>query len=201
MKMKDFFAIKPSFVGSFPTYEDLPDSLEPEAAFIGRSNVGKSSLVNALFNSYALARVSNMPGRTQTLNLYNIASALMVVDLPGYGFANAPRDIALAWSENMRTYLKNRPQLRRVFMLIDSRVGLKLSDIEIMYMMDKTGVSYQIILTKIDKINAAELNTVRTECIDAQKQHPAMHPIVLNTSTENGTGLDDVRGAIFDTVK
>ncbi|MDR3126553.1 MAG: ribosome biogenesis GTP-binding protein YihA/YsxC [Rickettsiales bacterium] len=201
MKLKEFFALKPALIGTFPSYEHLPASSEPEVAFVGRSNVGKSSLINALFNSYALARVSNTPGRTQTINMFSLAGRLMIADLPGYGFANAPKDIADAWNENMRAYLKTREQLKRVFVLVDSRIGLKLLDVEMMYMMDKIGLSYQAVLTKTDKISLSELSAVRAELDTAQRQHPAMHPIVLNTSTENGAGLDEVRGSIFDLIK
>ena len=201
MKLKDFFKNKPTFVGSFPSVMQIPYSSQREIAFIGRSNVGKSSLINAIFNTPNLAKTSSTPGRTQTLNFFNMIDKMMVVDLPGYGFAKAPKDMVKNWNENVNTYLKGRAQLRRVFLLIDSRQGIKKVDTGMMKMLDTAAVNYQIIITKTDKISAKDLEKIKSETEKIYNEHPAMHPIIIATSSENGTGLEEIRGEIFDLVK
>ena len=201
MKLKDFFKTKPIFKGSFPSVNQIPFSSETEIAFIGRSNVGKSSLINAIFNSPNLAKTSSTPGRTQTLNFFNMQNTLMIVDLPGYGFAKAPKDIVKNWNDNVNTYLKGRAQLRRVFLLIDSRQDIKKVDTDMMEMLDIAAVNYQIILTKIDKISNKELEIRKKEILALYDSHPAMHPLQISTSSENGNGLEEIRGEIFDLIK
>jgi GTP-binding protein len=198
MKLKDFFKPRPAFVGSYPSLEDIPASNIPEIAFAGRSNVGKSSLINAVFRAPGLAKTSGTPGRTQTLNFFEAGSRLMVADLPGYGFAKAPKRLADAWNENVRTYLKGRHQLRRVFLLIDAGQGAKPADEEMMSMLDDAAVSYQIVLTKTDKAGQSKTIEARGRIESGFRSHPAMHPAVLSSSSESGAGLDEVRGEIFD---
>ncbi len=176
MKLKDFFKTKPVFVGSFPSVMQIPYSSQREIAFIGRSNVGKSSLINAIFNTPNLAKTSSTPGRTQMLNFFNDQDVLMIVDLPGYGFAKAPKDVVKQWNDNVNTYLKGRSQLRRVFLLIDSRQGIKQIDLDMMNMLDSSAVNYQIVITKLDKISSSEADKIKQSIDSLQKDHPAMHP-------------------------
>ncbi|MBR1544341.1 MAG: YihA family ribosome biogenesis GTP-binding protein [Alphaproteobacteria bacterium] len=201
MKLKDFYKNKPIFIGSFPDVNKIPFSNQKEIAFIGRSNVGKSSLINAIFSSPNLAKTSATPGRTQQLNFFNMQDILMIVDLPGYGFAKAPRDVVKNWNDNVNTYLKGRVQLRRVFLLIDCRQGLKQVDLDMMGMLDASAVNYQITLTKLDKISQSEAQKIKSDIEAIYKNHPAMHPIILSTSSEKNIGLDEIRGEIFDLIK
>ncbi len=201
MKLKDFLKNKPTFIGSFPDVFQIPATILPEIAFIGRSNVGKSSLINAIFGTPNLAKTSSTPGRTQTLNFFQIPDTIMIVDLPGYGFAKAPKEIVKSWNNNVNTYLKGRAQLRRVFLLIDSRQGIKKIDTDMMEMLDIAAVNYQIVLTKTDKISATQLNDISEKTKSIYNEHPAMHPLIIATSSENGTGLDEIRGEIFDLTK
>ncbi|MDR2098795.1 MAG: ribosome biogenesis GTP-binding protein YihA/YsxC [Rickettsiales bacterium] len=198
MKLKEFFKARPAFVGSFPSVREIPASREPEIAFAGRSNVGKSSLINAVFSAPGLAKTSATPGRTQMLNFFSLAGRLMIVDLPGYGFAKAPKRAAEAWNENVRIYLKGRSQLKRLFLLVDARQGPKPADEEMMAMLDAAAVGYQITLTKTDKASEAELASAREKIAAGFKSHAAMHPLILESSSETGSGLDEIRGEIFD---
>ncbi len=201
MKLKDFYKDKPVFIGSFPSVMQIPFSNLKEIAFIGRSNVGKSSLINAVFNAPGLAKTSATPGRTQQLNFFNMQDVLMVVDLPGYGFAKAPKDVVKNWNDNVNTYLKGRAQLHRVFLLIDCRQGIKQVDLDMMKMLDNSAVNYQIVLTKLDKISLSEAQKVKSEISGIYKEHAAMHPLILFSSSEKGIGLDEIRGEIFDLIK
>lgn len=201
MKLKDFYKDRPVFVGSFPSVMQIPFSNLKEIAFIGRSNVGKSSLINAVFNAPGLAKTSSTPGRTQQLNFFNMQDVLMIVDLPGYGFAKAPKDVVKNWNDNVNTYLKGRAQLRRVFLLVDCRQGLKQVDLDMMQMLDASAVNYQVVLTKLDKVSASDVERVKSEIFGMYKNHPAMHPLILSSSSENGMGLDEIRGEIFDLIK
>ena len=201
MKLKDFYKVKPIFVGSYPSVNQIPSSFQKEIAFIGRSNVGKSSLINAIFSTPNLAKTSSTPGRTQTLNFFNDQDLLMIVDLPGYGFAKAPKDVVKTWRDNVNTYLKGRAQLRRVFLLIDVRQGIKQVDIDMMNMLDSSAVNYQVIITKCDKVSTSFMQKTKDDIDAIYKNHPAMHPITILTSSENGTGLDEIRGEIFDIIK
>jgi len=164
--------------------EALPPTTLPEIAFAGRSNVGKSSLVNALTGRKTLAKASNTPGRTREINFFRLAEKLMLVDLPGYGYAKAPKKDVARWTRLVKDYLSGRPNLRRVCLMIDSRHGIKTVDQEIMSALDSSAVNYQIILTKSDKIKPAELAKVLDASYIAIKRHPAAHPLILATSSE-----------------
>jgi GTP-binding protein len=176
----------------------LPPPALPEVAFAGRSNVGKSSLINALTGRKTLARVSNTPGRTQEINLFDLGGRLILVDLPGYGYAEAPHAKVKAWTGLIKLYLKGRVPLRRVCLLVDSRVGIKKADDEIMAMLDESAVIYQVILTKIDKLSAKELAARTDEVAAALKKHPAAFPALLPTSAEKGTGIPELRAALAE---
>ena len=178
------------FVGSFETVESLPNTQFAEYAFVGRSNVGKSSLINAIV-SEQIARTSNTPGRTQSLNLFNIDDKLMLVDLPGYGYARVSKDQALRWMHRLEEYLLNRSQLRRLFILIDSRVGVKDSDLDLMDFCDENGICYQIVYTKKDK-RIRE----KSQILVSHENHPAMVEQVLETSAEKKYGLEELRDII-----
>jgi GTP-binding protein len=169
-----------------------------EIAFAGRSNVGKSSLVNALTGRKTLAKTSNTPGRTRQLNFFNLGDRLMIVDLPGYGYAQAGKKDIAAWTQLTRAYLRGRPQLRRVILLIDSRHGVKPNDREIMDELDETAVSYQVALTKVDKLKAGELEKVVAATAEELRRRPAAHPEIIPTSAEKGDGLDALRASLAE---
>lgn len=175
---------------------DLPDGGLPEVAFAGRSNVGKSSLLNALVGQKQLARTSNTPGRTREVNFFLLDERAFLVDLPGYGYAKAPKSQVKGWNRLIEDYLKGRAGLKRVFLLIDSRHGLKSSDQPILKLMDVSAVSYQVVLTKVDKLKKGELETVMTRTAAELAKHPAAHPEILATSSAKGTGMAELRAAI-----
>lgn len=178
----------------------LPGADRPEIAFAGRSNVGKSSLVNALTGRKTLARTSNTPGRTQELNFFTMGEEMeapaYLVDLPGYGYAKIERKKVQAWTRLVKDYLRGRPNLRRIMLLIDSRHGLKENDREIMTMLDEAAVNYQIVLTKLDKLKVAEREKALKKAHTDTKTFIACHPIVLATSSEKDWGLAEVRAEI-----
>ena len=188
------------FLKSAPQLQHLPEPIAPEIAFAGRSNVGKSSLINAVTNRSKLARASNTPGRTQELNYFDVGRPLVfrLVDMPGYGFAEAPRDMVKRWRFLINDYLRGRQVLKRALVLVDARHGLKDVDRDVMTMLDDAAVSYHLVLTKADKIKPTELAaTVAAVQAEAAK-HPAAHPLILPTSSETGDGIAELRTAILE---
>jgi GTP-binding protein len=191
------FAGPVAFVKGVVALEGLPPGDRLEFAFAGRSNVGKSSLINALCNRKALARASNTPGRTQEINFFDLAEGrYWMVDLPGYGFADAPRKNVETWSRLNLDYLRSRSKLKRVFMLVDSRRGLGEVDLGVMKELDSAAVGYQIVLTKIDKIKGSEVPDLIAATTLALKKQPAAHPRVIATSSEKGRGISELRAEI-----
>ena len=190
------FAQECLFVAGATNIGQVPEGTIPEVAFAGRSNVGKSSLVNALTGRKTLARVSNTPGRTQQLNFFDLGARLCLVDLPGYGYHQAGKTAAATWSKLTEQYLAGRPELRRVLLLIDSRHGVKPLDEGIMKILDQAAVIYQVVLTKVDKSGAAELAATRAQVGAALRRHVAAHPEVLETSSQMGTGIPELRAEL-----
>jgi GTP-binding protein len=176
----------------------IPPAALPEIAFAGRSNVGKSSLINAVAARRSLARVSNTPGRTQQINFFAVGDRLIVADLPGYGYAAAPKDTVAGWTELVKLYLKGRVTLRHALLLIDSRHGIKPNDTEIMKLLDRAAVPYQTVLTKADKIGAAAAEQVVAATELALAKHPAARPRTLLTSSERGDGIEALRELITE---
>ncbi|WP_417466045.1 ribosome biogenesis GTP-binding protein YihA/YsxC [Kordiimonas sp.] len=199
-----FFAGPVDFVMGAVSLDTLPGADRPEVAFAGRSNVGKSSLVNALTGRKTLARTSNTPGRTQELNYFSIGREMQqdayMVDLPGYGYAKIERKKVHAWTRLVKDYLRGRPNLRRIMLLIDSRHGLKENDREIMTMLDEAAVNYQIVLTKLDKLKVADREKILKKTQDDAKKYIACHPVVLATSSEKGFGIPELRAELCQTL-
>jgi GTP-binding protein len=194
---RKLFAAETKFVKGVVDLNGLPKGDRPEIAFAGRSNVGKSSLLNALCNRKNLARASNTPGRTQEINFFDLAGGkLYLVDLPGYGFADAPKKNVDAWSQFTLDYLRTRSKLKRVFILIDSRRGLGDVDFGFMKQLNSAAVGYQIVLTKIDKLKKSEVAETLAASTEALKKQAAAHPRVIATSSEKGVGLPDLRAEI-----
>lgn len=186
-----------TFSRGAPALEFLPPDDRPEIAFAGRSNVGKSTLINALVGQRQLARASNTPGRTQELNFFTDPEhSLYMVDMPGYGFAEAPKDKVAAWNRVLRTYLAGRRTLKRVYVLIDARHGIKTADEDILALLDTAAVSYQGVLTKADKISRAALQAVTADTLAKLAKHPAAYPAIIATSAEKGEGIDVLRAEI-----
>ena len=191
-----------SFLKSAPKLEFLPEPTVPEIAFAGRSNVGKSSLINALVNRNNLARASNTPGRTQELNFFDVGdpAAFRIVDMPGYGYAKAPIKTVQQWRYLINDYLRGRVVLKRVFVLIDSRHGIKEVDHDIMSMLDSAAISYRIVLTKTDKIKASDLAAVETDSMAKLRKHVAAYPDLSVTSAEKRGGIEELRAAVLEAV-
>ncbi|CAO3418015.1 ribosome biogenesis GTP-binding protein YihA/YsxC [Azospirillum doebereinerae] len=190
------FAKECDFVWGADKLEQLPEADLPEVAFAGRSNVGKSSLVNALTGRKTLARTSNTPGRTQQLNFFNLGNRLKLVDMPGYGYAKESKEKVAAWNDMVKRFLRGRVTLRRALVLIDARHGLKPNDEEIMEMLDRTAVSYVVVLTKMDKVKSNELDAVRRATEAALKKHPAAFPDIHVTSSEKNVGIAELRASL-----
>ena len=188
------------FLKSAPSLQFLPDPTVAEIAFAGRSNVGKSSLLNALTNRNKLARTSNTPGRTQELNFFDVGNPvqLRLVDMPGYGFAEAPKDMVKRWRFLINDYLRGRQVLKRALVLVDSRHGLKPVDEEVMTMLDDAAVSYHLVLTKGDKVKPTALAALLEKTSTQAAAHPAAHPHIFTTSSETGSGIAELRTAILE---
>ncbi|MBE0452904.1 ribosome biogenesis GTP-binding protein YihA/YsxC [Roseovarius autotrophicus] len=193
---RKLFAGPVDFLKGVVAMSGLPPADRAEVCFAGRSNVGKSSLINALTGRKALARASNTPGRTQEINFFALADSHYLVDLPGYGFANAPVAVVEKWQALLKAYLSGRPSLRRAFVLVDSRHGIKSVDEEIMALLDRAAVPFQCVLTKTDKINAATLDQVLAQVRARLAPHPAAYPELILTSSEKGEGLATLRATI-----
>jgi GTP-binding protein len=187
-----------TFVKGVVDLEGLPKDGRPEIAFAGRSNVGKSSLINALTGRTSLARVSVTPGRTRELNYFTLGKdgALYLVDMPGYGYAKAPKAQVKGWTRLIGDYLRGRRELKRVYLLVDARHGVKPNDQETMKLLDEAAVSYQVVLTKADKPKASELEAVTAKVAEILAKHPAAYPEILATSARFGTGIPELRAAI-----
>jgi len=190
------FAKSCDFMLGVAELKQLPETDLAEVAFCGRSNVGKSSLINALTGRKTLARTSNTPGRTQQINFFNLGERLILSDLPGHGYAKAPVKVVEQWHLLINTYLRGRQPLRRVCFLIDSRHGIKDVDRDVMKMLDKTAVNYQVVLTKIDKISGKELDKRLAETVEELKKRPASHPRIHVTSSEKKNGIAELRAEL-----
>ena len=193
---RKMFRAPVTFILGAADLSQIPDTDMPEVAFAGRSNVGKSSLINALFERKSVARTSNTPGRTREVNFFDLSGRLMLADLPGYGYARAPKTEIERWTRLIENYLKGRQPLRRTFLLVDSRHGLKPSDDTLMDLLDVAAVNYQVILTKADKVKAQALETCREKVAGALRTRAAAHPTVLVTSSHDQSGLDQLRGEL-----
>ena len=196
---RKLFAGRVEFLKSAPSLQYLPEATVPELAFAGRSNVGKSSLLNALTGRKSLARASVTPGRTQELNFFEVGepSVLRLVDMPGYGFAKAPKSIVKEWQRVVRDYLRGRAVLKRTLVLIDSRHGPKDVDREMMAMLDEAAVGYRLVLTKADKIKASELESALLATQIEARKHSAAYPVIHVTSAEKGMGIPELRAAVL----
>ena len=202
-RARKLFAGPVTFLKSAPALQFLPDPDYPEVAFAGRSNVGKSSLLNALVNRNALARTSNTPGRTQELNFFDVGGdrpTMRLVDMPGYGFAKAPPDVVRRWRFLVNDYLRGRQALKRALVLIDARHGIKEVDRDILGMLDAAAVSYRLVLTKADKIKATDLAAVTQATADEARKRPAAHPDIIATSSEGGLGIPALRAAVLESI-
>jgi len=190
------FAQEAVFISGAADYEGVPITRVPEIAFVGRSNVGKSSLINSLTGRKTLARTSNTPGRTQQINFFQILDALMLADLPGYGYAKASKTEIERWTTMIFDYLRGRAPLRRVCLLIDARHGLKDSDIGVMKDLDTAAVSYQIVLTKCDKVKAEAMDRLMADTKAQIAKHVAAHPVIVQTSSIKGQGIEFLRAEL-----
>ena len=201
-RARKLFAGPVTFLKSAPGLVHLPDPIHPEVAFAGRSNVGKSSLLNALTHRNGLARTSNTPGRTQELNFFDVGqpTIMRLVDMPGYGFAKAPPAVVKQWRFLVNDYLRGRQALKRALVLIDARHGIKEVDREILEMLDRAAVSYRIVLTKADKIKATELTEVTQRTADEARKRAAAHPEIIATSSEGGLGIPELRAAVLEAI-
>lgn len=185
------------FLKGVVNVDGLPAADRPEIAFAGRSNVGKSSLINALCRRKSLARTSNTPGRTREINFFTVEEEAYLVDMPGYGFAKVPKDLVAGWTRLIERYLRGRDTLKRTFLLIDARHGIKKNDIEIMQKLDQAAQLYQIVLTKADKLKPGERERRLADVQQKITKHPACFPLVLMTSSEKNWGIEALRGAVY----
>ena len=190
------FAGPVDFVKGVVAMEGLPPPDRAEVCFAGRSNVGKSSLINALTGRKNIARASNTPGRTQEINYFNLGAEHYLVDLPGYGFAEAPVAVVAKWQRLLKAYLAGRQTLRRAFVLIDTRHGIKAVDEEILTLLDRSAVTFQVVMTKADKVRPADREKVLAQVRAALQKHPAAYPEIVLTSSEKGDGIESLRAIV-----
>ena len=195
-KGRILFAGTTDFLKGVVAMSGLPDADRIEVCFAGRSNVGKSSLINALTGRKALARTSNTPGRTQEINFFTMGEEHYLVDVPGYGFANAPLPVVEKWQRLLKAYLLGRPSLRRVFLLIDARHGPKSVDLQIMQLLSKSAVTFQVVMTKCDKLKAAELAEIMDKTIESIRKFPAAYPEIVQTSSTKNSGIATLRAIV-----
>ena len=195
---RGLFTQKCDFMISAASYEQLPETNLPEIAFAGRSNVGKSSLLNRLTGHKNIARTSNTPGRTQQINFFNLGEKLILTDLPGYGYAKAQRSVVDKWTLLVNSYIKGRAQLRRVCLLIDSRHGIKSTDLEAMALMDSAAIVYQVIFTKCDKVKREELKNKLESTYQLLSKHVAAHPSIMVTSSFKLQGIEELRATLSE---
>jgi len=198
---KNLFKGDCDFKYGITNVENLPAPSLPEVVFAGRSNVGKSSLLNSLTKRKNLARTSKTPGCTQQLNFFLLDRRINLVDIPGYGYARASKKEVKGWNDLITNYLKGRPNLKRVFLLIDSRHGIKKNDEEIMLILDEAAVSYQVVLTKTDKQSEKNIEIIKKNIQEMGVRHPALYPEIIQTSSRTSSGVEDVRNAIAEFVK
>ncbi len=192
------FAAECRFVHAAQRLDELPPPAGPEVAFAGRSNVGKSSLLNALTARRALARVSREPGRTRQLNFFDLGGRLTLVDMPGYGYARAGKAVKRDWQGLMFDYLRGRPTLRRVLLLLDARIEVKDADTAVMELLDRAAVTFQLVLTKVDAVKPAALAHKHDAAVALARRHPAAYPDVMVTSSETGNGIPELRAALAE---
>ncbi len=193
---RQLFSKETSFVKGVVDMQGLPNPDKIEVCFSGRSNVGKSSLINALAGRKGLARASNTPGRTQEINFFSIPETHYLVDLPGYGYANAPIKVVEKWQNLLKQYLAGRQSLRRAFVLVDARHGVKKVDTEIMSMLDSSAVTFQVVLTKLDKVKEKDQENILEQVRTSLQKHPAAFPDIILTSSEKGWGIQTLRSVI-----
>jgi GTP-binding protein len=191
ISLKELFGSDCKFIAGAASAEQIPDNFMPEVAFVGRSNVGKSSLINAIVGQKDCARVSKFPGRTQQINFFSLLDKISLVDLPGYGYAAISKKMRKTWDDLILSYITGRQNLRRIFLLIDSRHGIKKNDEEVMWILDDSAVPYQIVLTKIDKI--ANVSDIKQQILSQTTNHAAAHPLVIATSSEKSIGINELR--------
>ncbi|MGF1550466.1 MAG: ribosome biogenesis GTP-binding protein YihA/YsxC [Sphingomonadaceae bacterium] len=202
-KTRKLFSGPIAFLKSAPALDFLPPADAPEIAFAGRSNVGKSTLLNALAGRKGLARASNTPGRTQELNFFDVGDPLVfrLVDMPGYGFAKAPREAARRWRRLVEDYLRGRASLKRCLLLVDARRGIGEKDRAMMRMLDEAAVSYRLVLTKADKLKLGALEEAARSAAQEARKHPAAHPEIIVTSAQKGEGIEALRAAVLEAVE
>jgi len=193
---RKMFAGETDFVKGVVAMSGLPEADRPEVCFAGRSNVGKSSLINALTGRKGLARASNTPGRTQEINYFTAGESHFLVDLPGYGYANAPLPVVEKWQRLLKSYLRGRVTLRRAFVLVDARHGVKAVDEEIMALLSSSAVTFQCVMTKTDKLKKGDLDKVLVQVREKLSKHPAAYPELVLTSSEKGEGIETLRAII-----